>query len=136
MSTLGRHLRHEQNKEDIPQNVFVITLSLDSADIGDLQNFVLPVNAMPVAATMSLGDNGAVGGSTTITLMRNGAAPDIFGGTMTLAHDGATYVSDDILSATWLHVPFAAGDRAVVTVTADADTPATDMNVNIMFITL
>lgn len=135
MSTLGRHLRHEQNKEDIPQNVFVATLSLDKADITDAVSYVVPVNCMPVAATMSFGDNGGVGGATTIQLSVGGV--DVTGGTLTLAHDaGTNYVSDDILSTTWVHTPMEAGDVISVVVIADADTPATDMNVNIMFITI
>jgi len=137
MSTLGRHIRTIPNREGLSEkNLFTVALPFSTAAITSTQRYVLPVDAMLVAGTVTANSPGLTSGSTQVAIdNETQSTTDLDGGNLDLTYnDSDGVISSDILNGmTALYAN--AGDVYLVTLDAETGTPATDLTVILTFVT-
>lgn len=137
MSTLGRLVKKFQNKENINQNIFVVTLYRDAAlaaAADDILVYKVPFDCRLIAATMQLENSGGTGGATTLSIETLTQTTDMTGGVLTLTQAGGDFknVSTDISATTFDSYEIYGGE----TLSVCLDAVATDTDSNGLLVTL
>lgn len=142
MSALGRHIRKLADREGLGSCLFTASFSLYDPAATDTMQYVLPVDAMLVAASASVTNPGTTGAATQIAIDNTTqTTTDLDGGELDIAFDDTPVQADRVSSSDILNgmTPLEGnvGDVYLITIDAvDTDGAVADLNINLTFVTL